>query len=274
MAERSYIKDVKKTELHLMSPREFRRLVREGKWTDVTAEVCWGYGQANLIVVPKEYALEFVGLCLLNPQPFPLLEITEPGNPFTKRVAQDADLRTDLPKYRVFVDGRIVAEPTDARDYWRDDLVGFVIGCSWGFVWALRDAGVPYRSLGDYTTEIELRPFGRLRGRVVCSCRAFPTVQDAISAVRISAEMPAFHGQPIHVGDPARIGIRELGKPDAFVPPWPTTPPADGEIVMFWACGITAQNVVIESRIPFAISHYPGHMFVMDWSVYELKPWL
>ncbi|MEM3432566.1 MAG: DUF1445 domain-containing protein [Candidatus Methanomethyliaceae archaeon] len=257
-------------ELNKMKPWEFREIVRRQEWTKETADACWGYGQANLIALPEEYAYDFLLLAQANPQPLPILEVTEPGDPHPKILAKDADLRTDLPKYRVFVEGKIIAEPTDAVRYWRDDLVAFLIGCSWGFVWAMKDAGVRYRSLGDYVTKIELQRAGKLRGYMVCSCRAFPSSWDAVRAIQISSRHRAFHGPPVHIGDPALIGVFNIGQPDAFVPPWPTPKPEPHEILMFWGCGITAQNVVVESKIPYAISHYPGHMFVFDKRVEEL----
>lgn len=257
-------------ELGAMRPEDFRSIVRKGEWTEVTADACRNYGQANLIALPKEYAFEFLLFCNHNPRPCYVLDVTEPGNPHPKLMAPDADLRTDLPKYRIFKDGKVIDEPTDATNYWRDDLVAFLIGCSWGFVWAFRAANVPFRSLGDYTTNIPLVPVGRFHGHMVCSCRAFSTSHDAVRAIQISSRHIAFHGPPVHIGDPTLIGVNNIGKPDAFIPPWPTPPPEPHETVMFWGCGITPQNVVLESKIPYAVTHYPGHMFVIDKLVEEL----
>ena len=257
-------------DLGVLRPEDFRSIVRKGEWTEVTADVCRNYGQANLIALPKEYAFEFLLFCNHNPRPCYVLDVTEPGNPHPKLMAPDADLRTDLPKYRIFKDGKIIDEPTDATNYWRDDLVAFLIGCSWGFVWAFRAANVPFRSLGDYTTNIPLALVGRFHGHMVCSCRAFATSHDALRAIQISSRHIAFHGPPVHIGDPTLIGVNNIGKPDAFIPPWPTPPPEPHEIVMFWGCGITPWNVVMESKIPYAITHYPGHMFVIDKLVEEL----
>ncbi len=253
-----------------MKPEEFRLLVRRGDWKETTAAVCVNYGQADFVAVPKEYALEFLTLCLRNPRPMPILEVGEPGDPNPRVMAPQADLRTDLPKYRVFKDGKVIAEPYSVTDCWRDDLVAFLIGCSWGFVWALKTASIPFRSLGDYTTNISLVPTSRLNGKMVCSCRAFPTSNDAVRAVQVSSRFPVFHGAPVHIGDPSAIGVDTIGQPDAFVPPWDTPPPEDYETVMFWGCGITPQNVALESGIPFMITHYPGHMFVVDKRVEEL----
>ena len=257
-------------QLGAMRPQEFRKLVREGRFTREPADACIGYGQANMIALPKEYAFDFLLFCNLNPRPCYVIDVTEPGNPEPKRVAPKSDLRTDLEKYRIWKDGRIIDEPMQVTDYWRDDLVSFLIGCSWGFVWSLKAANVPFRSLGDYTTTIELQPVGPFHGHMVCSCRAFQTSHDAVRAVQITSRHIPFHGPPVHIGDPTLIGVENIGAPDAFIPPWPTPPPKSHEILMFWGCGITPQNVVMQSKIPFAITHYPGHMFVIDKRVEEM----
>ena len=257
-------------ELNAMKPAEFREIVRKGEWKTVTSDSCWNYGQANLIALPKEYAFEFLLFCNRNPRPCYVLDVTEVGNPHPMLMAPEADLRTDLPRYRVWKDGEIIEEPYDATPYWRDDLVAFLIGCSWGFVWAFKNANVPFRSLGDYTTTIELNSVGPFHGHMVCSCRAFQTSHDAVRAVQICSRHIPFHGTPVHIGDPTLIGVNNIGHPDAFIPPWDTPPPKRHEVVMFWGCGITPQNVVMQSKIPYAVTHYPGHMFVIDKLVEEL----
>ncbi len=257
-------------ELGAMTPAKFRGIVRKGEWQDITADACTNYGQANLIALPREYAFEFLLFCQRNPRPCYVLDVTEPGVAHPMLMAPKADLRTDLPRYRVFKNGRIIDEPYDVTEYWRDDLVAFLIGCSWGFVWAFKAAKVPFRSLGDYTTNIELNSVGRFHGHMVCSCRAFATSEDAVRAVQITSRHIPFHGPPVHIGDPTLIGVNHIGSPDAFIPPWPTPPPEPHEVVMFWGCGITPQNVVEQSKIPYAVTHYPGHMFVIDKFVEEL----
>jgi uncharacterized protein YcsI (UPF0317 family) len=253
-----------------LSPSEFRALVRRQEFTEITADACRNYGQANLIALPQEYALEFLLFCQRNPRPCWVIDVTEPGDPHPRTVAPEADLRTDLPRYRVWEDGKLVAEPYDATAFWREDLVAFLIGCSWGFVWAFHEAKVPFRSLGDYTTNISLESVGRFKGNMVCSCRAFPNTQSAVRAVQISSRHIVFHGPPVHIGDPTLIGVDHIGDPDAFIPPWPTPPPEPDEVVMFWGCGITPQNAVMQSKIPYAVTHYPGHMFVFDNLVEEM----
>lgn len=253
-----------------MSPKDFRYIVRNAEWVKETADACRGYGQANLIALSREYAFEFLLFADRNPRPCYVLDVTEPGDPYPKVMAPDADLRTDLPKYRIWKDGQIIDEPTDATKYWNDDLVAFLIGCSWGFVWGLKAANVPFRSLGDYTTNIPLTPVHRFHGHMVCSCRAFANSHDAVRAIQITSRHLAFHGAPVHIGNPLLIGVKNIGNPDAFIPPWPTPQPEPHEILMFWGCGITPQNVIMESKIPYAITHYPGHMFVIDKLVEEL----
>ena len=257
-------------ELGAMSPPEFRALVREGGWRTVTADACTNFGQANLIALPKEQAFEFLLFCQRNPRPCWVIDVTEAGDPRPLVVAPEADLRTDLPRYRVWREGELVEEPYDATPFWRDDLVAFLIGCSWGFVWSLKAAKVHFRSLGDYTTNIELNPVGRFKGHMVCSCRAFQSSDLAVRAVQICSRHIPFHGPPVHIGEPKLIGVENIGRPDAFIPPWPTPPPEPHEVVMFWGCGITPQNVVMQSKIDYAVTHYPGHMFVIDNLVEEM----
>ena len=262
--------NISTSDLELMNPFEFRKMVRRGQWTDMTIDACRNYGQANLVILPEEYAFEFLLFCNHNPHPCYLLDVTESGDPHPKQMAPDADLRTDLPKYRIFRDGLIVDEPTDIINYWNDSLVAFLIGCSWAFIWSFKAANVTFRSLGDYTTNIPLIPAGRFHGNMVCSCRAFPTSHDAVRAIQISSRHVAFHGPPVHIGEPTIIGVKNIGKPDAFVPPWPTPLPEPHEIVMFWGCGTTPQAVALEIKVPFMITHCPGYMFVTDRLTEEL----
>ena len=257
-------------ETRAMSPKDFRSLVRKGDWTDITMEVCQNYSQTNLAILPREHAFEFLLFCNRNSLPCPVLEVTEPGDPELKQMAPGADLRTDLPRYRIYQDGEIVDEPTDITKYWRDDLVGFLMGCSRSFVWALRAAKVPFRRYSAYQTTIPCTPAGRFHGPLVVSIRAFYNAHDAVRAVQISSRHRLMHGPPIHIGDPAEIGVK-LGQPDPLNPYRPVAePPKPGEIVMCWGCGVTPQTVAMESKIPFMITHSPAHMFVTDRLVEEL----
>jgi uncharacterized protein YcsI (UPF0317 family) len=199
-----------------------------------------------------------------NPQPVPLLDVPDAGSPRTV-LAPDADLRIDLPRYRVWRDGELADEPTDVVDLWSEDLVAFLIGCSFSFETALIDAGVPVRNLEQgrnvsmFRTNRDCRPAGRLSGPLVVSMRPVPAEQ-VVTAVQVTGRMPAVHGAPVHVGSPESLGIADLAQPD-FGDPVDLEP---GDVPVFWACGVTPQAALMGSRPPFAITHAPGFMFVTD----------
>jgi uncharacterized protein YcsI (UPF0317 family) len=222
-----------------------------------------GWTQANLLAVPRELAYDFLLFAQRNPAPCPVLDVTEAGA--VSSPLFDGDLRTDLPAYRVYEHGEVVAEVADAADVWRDDLVAFLIGCSFTFEAALVQAGVPVRHLDQgcnvpmYRTTTPCRPAGRLSGPMVVSMRPVPAGLVA-TAVRVTSRYPAVHGAPVHVGDPAAIGISDLDTPD-FGDPVEVRP---GEVPVFWACGVTPQAVALEAKPPLVITHAPGHMFVTD----------
>lgn len=229
-----------------------------------TAGQAPGFSQANLVVVPQAAADEFERFVRLNPKPCPLLDITEPGSPLT-RLAPGADLRTDLPAYRVWEHGRCVAEPDDITGYWRGDLVAFLLGCSFTFERALLTAGVPVRHIQQGTnvpmfiTSRQCQPGGRFAGPLVVSMRPVPADLVA-TAVEVTARCPAAHGAPVLAGDPAALGIADLAHPD-FGDPVETE--AD-DVPVFWACGVTTQVALASARLPLAITHAPGHMLVTD----------
>jgi len=214
--------------------------------------------------VPSEYAYEVLLFAQRNPKPCPVLDVTDAGSPRTE-LAAGADVRTDLPSYRVWRDGELVDEPADARAHWRDDLVTFLIGCSFTFETPLIAAGIEVRHISAgtnvpmYLTDRACRPAGRVRGRLVVSMRPIPASQVA-EAAQISGRFPAVHGAPVHVGDPAGLGIADLDKPD-FGDAVEVRP---GEVPVFWACGVTPQAAIMATRPPFAITHSPGYMFVTD----------
>ncbi|MFI6349771.1 putative hydro-lyase [Streptomyces sp. NPDC050560] len=229
-----------------------------------TAGLAPGYAQANLVAVPADWAYEMLLFCQRNPKPCPVLDVTDAGS-WSTTLAPGADLRTDLPRYRVWERGELVAEPGDARPYWRADLVTLLLGCSFTFEWALTRAGVPMRhteqgrNVPMYTTDRVCRPAGRLRGPLVVSMRPVPP--DRLSdAVRETSLMPAVHGSPVHLGDPGVLGIADLARPD-FGDPVRAEP---GDIPAFWACGVTPQAALRAAAPPFALTHAPGHMFVTD----------
>lgn len=246
----------------LLSPAVARRLFRAGLRVPTSG---WsaGFTQANLIALPRDLAYDFLLFSQRNPKPCPVLEVTEPGEVSSANFA--GDLRTDLPAYVVYEHGEPVAEVGDATDFWRDDLVTFLIGCSFTFEAALLEAGVPVRHVEQgrnvpmFRTSIECRPAGRLSGPLVVSMRPVPAAQVA-TAVRVTSRCPAVHGAPVHIGDPAALGITDLDAPD-FGDAVEIRP---GEIPVFWACGVTPQAAVMASRPPFAIGHAPGHMAITD----------
>jgi uncharacterized protein YcsI (UPF0317 family) len=254
------------------SGAEVRQAARSGNLSGPTAGLALGFVQANLVIVPRDLAFDFLLFCQRNPKPCPLLDVTEPGSPEPKAVAPGADLRTDLPKYRVYKKGELVDEPDDLTARWRDDLVSFLIGCSFTFENALLQAGLPIRHVESgcnvpmYRTNIACRPAGVFYGPMVVSMRPMTPAQ-AIQATRICSRFPRAHGTPVHLGDPATIGIRDLGRPDFGDP----VPIRTGEVPVFWACGVTPQAVAMEARPPLLITHKPGHMFVTDWRDVELE---
>jgi uncharacterized protein YcsI (UPF0317 family) len=251
--------------LRSASGEEIRRAARDGAMTGPTAGLARGYVQANLVVVPRELAFDFLLFCQRNPKPCPVLDVTEPGNPEPALVAGGADVRTDLPRYCVYRDGESVEEPTDLRKWWRDDLVAFLLGCSFTFENVLVKAGVPVRHLEIgcnvpmYQTNIACRPAGVFHGPLVVSMRPMTAIQ-AIAATRICARFPRAHGMPVHLGDPEALGIRDLARPDFG----DAVPIHAGEIPVFWACGVTPQAVAMQARPSLLLTHKPGHMFVTD----------
>jgi uncharacterized protein YcsI (UPF0317 family) len=248
---------------HAWSPATARARFRAGL-AGPTAGVAFGHTQANLISVPADWAYDVLLFCQRNPKPCPVLDVTDAGSPATV-LAEGADLRTDLPRYRVWRDGELVDEPTDVTAYWRADLVSFLIGCSFTFESALTKAGVPLRHIEQdrnvpmYVTDRQCRPAGRLHGPMVVSMR--PVQPEHLSAaIRETSLLPAVHGSPVHCGDPAVLGIEDLARPD-FGEPVGLRP---RDIPVFWACGVTPQAAVMASRPPFALTHAPGQMFVTD----------
>jgi len=248
-----------------MNPTEARQLIRAGQWTGPTAGLVEGYVQTNLVVLPRDWAFDFLLFCHRNPKPCPVLEVTETGSAVPVRLAPDADLRRDLPRYRLYHQGELVAEVTDVSSDWRSDLVSFLLGCSFTFERALLSAGVPVRHLElsrnvpMYITNMPCVPAGRFAGPLVVSMRPIPDSL-VVRAVQVTARYPRVHGAPIHIGDPRRIGIADLSHPDFGDP----VPMRENETPVFWACGVTTQVALSRAKPAFAITHAPGHMFITD----------
>lgn len=254
------------------NPADVRALIRTGKLTGPTAGMCAPYAQANLVVLPKQYAYDFLLFAQRNPKACPVLEVTDEGSRAPRFMATGADIATDIPKYRVYERGELVRELPDVAGLWRDDFVSFLIGCSFSFEGELLAAGIPVRHIEEgrnvpmYRTDIPCAEAGIFRGNVVVSMRPIPSglVARAASA---TASMPRVHGCPIHIGDPGRIGIRDLSAPDFG----DAVTVREGEIPVFWACGVTPQAAIMEAKPDIAITHAPGHMFITDVKNANLK---
>lgn len=244
---------------------EARMMIRQGNWRKPTAGLVPGFVQANLVVLPRELAYDFLLFAQRNPKPCPVIEVTDTGSPEPKLSAPGADLRTDIPRYRIYQDGKLAQEVTDLLGVWRPDLVAFLLGCSFSFETALLRAGVPVRHIEEgknvpmFISSIACAPAGAFAGPLVVTMRPIPAAL-VTKTVQVSGRFPAVHGAPVQVGDPAAIGIRDLGKPD-FGDPVTIRP---GEVPVFWACGVTPQAVAMQSKPPLMITHAPGHMFVTD----------
>jgi len=246
-------------------PAALRAATRERRFRGHTSGQCPGYAQANLAIVPQSYAADFLRYCQLNPKPCPLLGMGAAGDPRVPALGADLDVRTDVTRYCLFRDGEPAGEADDLLGAWREDLVAFAIGCSFSFEQALLEAGLKLRHIEQgrnvamYRTSIPTAPAGAFSGPLVVSMRPLAPA-DAIRAIQITSRFPSVHGAPVHFGDPAAIGIRDLGRPD-FGDAVDILP---GEVPVFWACGVTPQSAIRAARPPFSITHKPGCMLVTD----------
>lgn len=248
-----------------MSPKEVRALISCGEIDFPTPGMCAGYAQANLVILPKELADDFLLFTQRNPKACPVLEVTRPGDRFIRQIADNVDVTREIPKYRVYKRGKLKKELTEVSDLWTDDMVAFLIGCSFSFEDALLKAGIPIRHIEEgknvpmYDTNIPCESAGPFHGNMVVSMRPIPIALIS-KAINVTAAMPRVHGAPIHIGAPEAIGIKRLDKPD-YGDAVTINP---GEIPVFWPCGVTPQNVLMKSKPEFAITHAPGHMFITD----------
>ena len=245
--------------------REARLMIRAGKHRSHTAGMAPGHVQGNLCILPADYASDFEVFCQRNPKPCPLIGMSAPGDPRIPTLAEDLDIRTDVPQYRVFRDGEVVDEPSDITDLWQDDMVSFVLGCSFSFEDALLESGIRLRhierggSVAMYKSNIDTVPAGPFLGKMIVSMRPL-TPADAIRAIEITSKFPSVHGAPVHLGHPHLIGIDDLETPlDGDRPGV-----RDDEIPVFWACGVTPQVAVTHARPPICITHAPGSMVITD----------
>lgn len=252
-------------------PKHIRQKIRDGVIKGNTSGLCPGYVQGNLVILPKEFAADFRHFCLTNPAPCPLLSVSKPGNFMIDELGENIDIRTDVPAYHLFVDGELSETSNDILNHWRDDLVSFVLGCSFSFEDALIENGISVRNIEQqknvsmYQTNIWARPSKHFFSNYVVSMRPIKVV-DVERTKQITSEFPKAHGAPIHVGDPDEIGIFDLSTPDFG----DAVEIYENEIPVFWACGVTPQVAIRNAKLPFAITHVPGKMLITDKRYNEL----
>jgi uncharacterized protein YcsI (UPF0317 family) len=245
--------------------RDERLRIRAGAFTGPTSGLAPGNVQANLVILPQALANDFLRFAQANPRPCPVLAVSEPGDPTFPTLANDFDVRTDLPRYRIWRNGELVVEPTEIGHVWRDDLVSFAIGCSFSFEEALIEDGIEIRHITRdcnvpmFRTSIQCVPAGVFHGPLVVSMRPLKPA-DAIRAVQITSRFPSVHGAPVHLGLPAQIGIKDIAKPDYG----DAVPVGADELPVFWACGVTPQAAIAAVKPEFCITHAPGSMLITD----------
>ncbi|PYZ96994.1 DUF1445 domain-containing protein [Alteribacter lacisalsi] len=254
----------------MYTPQQIREEIRSGNWTAPTSGACGDYLQANLVVMPEQYAVDFERYAELNPKPCPVLEKLPAGS-WRPKLAPEADIRTDLPGYRVYRDGRLTDQRESIEDLWEEDFVSFLIGCSFTFEDALKADGIPLRhveqkkNVAMYKTNIDTVPAGPFGGKMVVSMR--PVHKDKVrQAEEVTSRYPKVHGGPVHAGDPSQIGITDLSNPDYGE----AVTIGEDEVPVFWACGVTPQEAILQAKLPLVITHEPGHMFITDRKYEEL----
>ena len=249
----------------LSRPKGARLASRSGALDGPTSGLAPGFVQGNLVILPADLANDFLHFCQRNPKPCPLIAVSEAGDPRLPLLGEDLDIRTDIPRYRVWKDGALIEEPQEISKWWREDLVAFILGCSHSFEEALIEDGLSIRhvergtTVPMYRTNIACVPAGPFKGPMVVSMRPFRPA-DAIRAVQITTRFPSVHGAPVHIGLPELIGIAHLARPDFGE----AVPIAEDELPVFWACGVTPQAVLQAVKPAFAITHAPGRMIVTD----------
>lgn len=247
------------------TPKKIRQEIRKGRWAKPTSGLAPGYAQANMVILDQRLAFDFLLFCQRNPKPCPILEVLEPGEPEPKRTAPGADIRTDLPLYRVWGKGKLIEEVKNIKTFFNADLVTFLLGCSFSFEEALIAAGIPIRNIEEnknvsmYITNRSCDPAGPFSAPLVVTMR--PIRDDLVSrAVQITSRYASVHGAPIHMGSEKRLGIKDLGRPDFGDP----VTIREGETPVFWACGVTSSLAVLSAKPDLCITHAPGHMFITD----------
>jgi uncharacterized protein YcsI (UPF0317 family) len=249
----------------MLESEKLRLSARSGELNQPTAGLAYGFVQANLVILPASQAMDFLLFCQRNPKPCPLLGVSSPGERHIPGLGLNLDIATDVPRYRIWHNGEMTLETSDISEYWRDDLVSFALGCSFSFEEALLEQGLEIRHIKQgcnvpmYRTNVPTQAAGPFHGKLVVTMRPFMSA-DAIRAIQVTSRFPSVHGAPVHIGDPTQIGIDDLSKPDYGDP----VQVNDGEIPVFWACGVTPQSVLMASRPAFCMTHAPGYMLITD----------
>jgi uncharacterized protein YcsI (UPF0317 family) len=242
-----------------------RARIRSGEWTTHTSGLADQHVQGNVVILPSALANDFLRYCQANPKPCPLLAVSDPGQWRLPTLGDDIDIRTDVPQYRVWRNGVLVSEPKQINDLWRDDLVTFIVGCSFSFEQALLEAGLALRHIEQgknvamFRSNIETTRVGPFHGPMVVSMRPLQPAA-AIRAIQITSRFPQVHGAPVHIGLPQLIGITDLSQPDYG----DSIEVRDDELPVFWACGVTPQAVIAQAKPDFCITHAPGAMLITD----------
>jgi uncharacterized protein YcsI (UPF0317 family) len=252
-------------DVKMLTPAEVRAVIRKDRWDKPTTGVALGYAQANLVILPQKYAFDFLLFCQRNPKPCPVLEVLGPGEYRPDFLAKGADVRTDAPRYNVYVKGRLKKSSGSIQELWKDDFITFFLGCSLSFEEAMIRSGIPVRHIEEdknvpmYVTNIQCRKAGIFRGPMVVTMR--PVQPDKVArVVQVTSRYASVHGGPVHIGDPGIIGIKNLDKPDFGDP----VTVKKAEVPVFWACGVTPQTAVMAAKPDICITHAPGHMFITD----------
>ena len=249
----------------MTQPAEIRAKIREGAFKRPTAGEAPGFVQANLVIVREKHAFDFLLFCQRNPKPCPVLEVLEPGQPLTRTIASGADIRTDIPRYRVYREGILTETMESISSLWEDDFVAFLLGCSFSFEEALLKNDIPIRHIEEgknvpmFKTSIPVVPAGIFSGRLVVTMRPIPEAL-VVRAVQITSRYAMVHGAPVHIGSPESIGIQDLSHPEYG----DAVTIKKGEVPVFWACGVTPQAVLEEAKLDLAITHAPGYMLIGD----------
>lgn len=253
-----------------LHPKDFWQMVRRGEWRQPTIEPCAAYQKAGVCIIPKDYAVAFMTYCHRNPQPLPIIDITDVGCPHPT-ISPEADLRTDLPKYNIFRDGEFVEEVTDIKSLWSDDLVGFLMGCGVPLDAVLLQAGIDFVSPHAlHISNIATKPAGRFGGPMAVAPRLFKNSRDIVRAIVLSSRMPFAHGTPVHIGDPSAIGIENIYRGAIKSVPEPLTASPLPLIPVWWGCGCTLELAAKDVKMPLMITQSPAHMLVTDVRPHEL----